>query len=80
MTASGAVPQARTRPWWMPRRWCQAQTVMRLGLLAGQAPEVAVEHGGAFGRPEPAAGVCREDVGGDDVRVRGPGSRAGLHT
>src|SRR6266404_966610 len=29
VTSSGAVPHARTRPWWIPRRWCQAQTVMR---------------------------------------------------
>ena len=27
---SGASPHARTRPPWMPRRWCHAQTVMRL--------------------------------------------------
>ena len=50
------------------------------GLLTGEAAQVAVEKGCALGHPEPAAGVCREDVGGDDVRVRGPGSRAGLHT
>ena len=50
------------------------------GLLASAAAEVAVEHGGALGRHEPTTGVGREDVGGDDVRVHGPGSRAGLHT
>src|SRR5207249_3244685 len=49
------------------------------GLLADQAAEVAVEHEGAVGRPEPAGGLEREDVGGNDVRVHGPGSRAGRH-
>src|SRR3989442_673842 len=49
------------------------------GLLADQAAEVAVEHEGAVGRPEPAGGLEREDVGGNDVRVHGPGSRASLH-
>jgi len=49
------------------------------GLLADQAAEVAVEHEGAVARPEPAGGLEREDVRGNDVRVHGPGSRASLH-
>jgi len=39
-------------------------------LLPGEAAEPAVEQGGALGRPEPAAGLEREDVGGNDVGVR----------
>src|SRR6266403_1378026 len=49
----------------------RAEDPQGAGFLAGEAAEVAVERGGALGRPEPAAGVCREDVGGDDVRTHG---------